>query len=215
MEPLTEHCLQAGFFINSGHAKIIELSKEITKGIGSEKDKAIALYYHIRDGIKYNPYGVSIIPSYSQASNIIQREKQEGHCIDKGIVLAACGRAIGIPTRLQFANVRNHIGTSKLEKHLGTNLLVFHGFMEFYLENKWVKCTPAFNKELCDHLGVSTLEFDGETDSIFQEYDGEGGGYMTYEHYYGAFHDFPLDLFEREMRKYYPQLFETNYVMGS
>ncbi len=214
MERSVQHCLQAAFFINSDHPDIIALVREIIKGLETEKEKAIALYYEIRDRMRYNPYGVSVVPSYSQASNILNRENNEGHCIDKAILLAACGRAAGIPTRLQFANVRNHIGTSNLEKHLGTNLMVFHGFMEYYLDKNWVKCTPAFNKELCDRLGVAPLEFDGENDSIFQEFDGEEGGYMTYEHYYGTFHDFPLDLFEQEMRTYYPQLFEINYVKG-
>ncbi len=215
MNSSVRHCLESAFFIDSDHPSVIDFAKKSTQGIIDEKEKAIALYYTVRDMFHYNPYGVSIVPDYSVASNILAREKKEGHCIDKGILLAACGRAVGIPTRLQFANVRNHIGTSNLEKHLGTNLMVFHGFMEFYLNKKWVKCTPAFNKELCEKLNVATLEFDGENDSIFQEYDGNGGGYMTYENYYGAFHDFPLDLFEREMRTYYPQLFETKYVLGS
>ncbi len=93
-----------------------------------------------------------------------------GHCIDKALLLAACARVLGIPSRLHFANVRNHIGTAKLEAMLGTDLLVFHGYTELFLEGRWVAATPAFNKELCAHLKVPPLEWDGRTDAIFQAY---------------------------------------------
>ncbi len=209
MESL-EHFLSPAFFINSDHPNIKKLAKEIVKDTKDKKQQAILLYYYIRDMFKYNPYNIHLHPTHSQASNIIQRNKKEGHCIDKAIVLCACARALEIPSRLHFANVRNHIGTEKLEEYLKTNLLVFHGYMEFYLDDKWVKATPAFNKELCDKLNVATLEFDGEHDSIFQEYDKTGGTFMTYEHDYGVFHDFPLDLFLKEIKTYYSHLFEEN-----
>lgn len=203
-----EHFIHPAYFIDADHEKVIALAKEITQGITSPKEKAIALYYHVRDVFRYSPYNISLSPQYSKASNIISREEKVGHCIDKGIVLCALGRAVGIPTKLHFTNVRNHIATEKLEEYLGTDIMVFHGFMEFFIEGKWVKCTPAFNLELCQKLNVAPLEFDGENDSIFQEYDRKGGDFMEYLHDYGVFHDFPLDLFEREIRKHYAKVFE-------
>ncbi len=124
-------------------------------------------------------------------------------------MLAACARVVGIPSRLGFANVRNHIGTSKLEEFLKTDLLVFHGYCELHLEGKWVKATPAFNRQLCRRLGVPPLEFDGQSDSIFQQYTPDGDCFMEYLHDYGQFADVPRELFIHELKKYYAHIFEN------
>ena len=115
-----------------------------------------------------------------------------GHCIDKALLLAACARALGIPAQLHFANVRNHVGTAKLEERLGTDLLVFHGYTELWLDERWVAATPAFNKALCDRLGVAPLEFDGEHDSIFQAYDREAGTVHGVRHRPRQLRDHPV-----------------------
>ena len=49
---------------------------------------------------------------------------------------------------------------------MGTDLFVFHGYTELYLDGKWVKATPAFNLSLCTKFRVKPLEFDGRADSI-------------------------------------------------
>jgi transglutaminase-like putative cysteine protease len=208
MNPALDHYTSPSYFIDSENKDISSWTEEITQGIEPIHEQAIALYYAVRDGWRYNPYRISLLPEHSKASSILDRDIKEGHCIDKAILLCALGRAAGIPSRLHFANVKNHIGTEKLEEYLGTNVLVFHGFLEFHLNGEWVKCTPAFNDQLCQKLNVVPLEFDGKNDSIFQEYDKEGGQFMEYLHDYGIFHEFPLDMFEMEIRKYYPKVFE-------
>ncbi|NIV15920.1 MAG: transglutaminase, partial [Aliifodinibius sp.] len=89
-----------------------------------------------------------------------------------------------------------------------TNIMVFHGYTELHLNGRWVKATPAFNKELCEKLRVAPLEFNGEEDSIFQEYNHEGGKFMEYLHDYGRFPDVPYELFVHELKKHYPHVFE-------
>lgn len=203
-----EHYISSSYFIDADNKAIVSWAKKVTQGIESAHEQAVALYYAVRDGWRYNPYQLSLMPHKFRASNILCRDIKEGHCIDKAILLCALGRAVGIPSRLHFANVRNHIGTEKLEEFLGTNVLVFHGFLEFHLNGEWIKCTPAFNEQLCQKLNVAPLEFDGINDSIFQEYDKEGGQFMEYLHDYGVFHEFPIDMLGKEIRKHYPKIFE-------
>jgi len=112
-----------------------------------------------------------------------------------------------VPSRLSFYIVRNHIATHRLEKVLEKNYLVFHGAAEMFLGGAWLKATPAFNKRLCDFLGVDPLEFDGTGDSIFQEFDRSGNTFMEYMHDYGAFDDLPYDLYLAELRNHYPNIF--------
>ena len=122
------------------------------------------------------------------------------------MLLAAAARSVGIPSRLSFYIVRNHIATERLAKALEKDYLVFHGAAEMYLEGNWVKTTPAFNKRLCDFLGVDPIEFDGTRDAIFQEYDRSGNVFMEYLHDYGAFDDMPYQMFLDELDKHYPHL---------
>ena len=109
-----------------------------------------------------------------------------------------------------YAIVRNHIGVEKLEKYLKRPEIVFHGYVEVFLNEKWVSCTPAFDKRICRISGVPPLPFDGENNSMFQKYSGDQL-FMEYIHYYGTFDDVPVQLMNNEMQKYYPHLFEGEW----
>ncbi|MCW5908863.1 MAG: transglutaminase domain-containing protein [Chitinophagales bacterium] len=192
-------------FIDSNHAEVKRYAAEKTQGCNTGKEKTIALYYAVRDDILYDPYHLILKPEVISASQTLARGS--GYCIEKSLLLCAAGRALGIPSRLGFSIVRNHLSTQKFVEMLRTDKFVFHGYNEFWLEDKWVKCTPAFNKSLCEKFGVAALEFDGEHDSIFHEF-AHGKKYMEYLHEYGQFDDFPFDLFVQELRIHYPHLFE-------
>ncbi|MBP6047928.1 MAG: transglutaminase domain-containing protein [Chitinophagales bacterium] len=201
--------LQPSYFIDSNQPDIIRFVKNT---IGNEIDKtkiAIKLYQSIRDGWRYNPYNIDLRHKAMIASSIFNRENKQAYCIEKACLLAACLRVVNIPARLCFFDVRNHIGVEKLIEILGTDVLVFHACTDIYLNDKWVKATPAFNKELCDHLGVEVLEFDGENDSVFQQYDKEGGQFMEYLKDYGSFHDVPHDMFVMLLLQNYAHFFKS------
>lgn len=197
--------LQPNENMDYAHEAVQAFVQKHTDIASSPTDNIVRLYYAVRDGFVYNPYQISLDTAHYQASYLVQRTS--GHCIDKAIIFGACARAIGVPSRLHFARVRNHIGTEKLEEMLGTNVLVFHGYVSVFLENKWVKATPAFNKALCDKLNVEPMDFDGKTDSVFQQYAREGNKFMEYLHDYGPFPALPYELMIAEWRKYYPKLF--------
>ena len=202
-----EPFLEPNYFADADHAAIAEYALHHAGPGPTPVERAVSLYYAVRDGFRYNPNNVQAERAAFKASSVLLRERAlGGHCIDKANVLAACSRFLGIPSRLHFANVRNHIGSAELERRLGTDLLVFHGYVELYLDDKWVAATPAFNKELCDHLGVEPLEFDATRDSIFQQFDRKGGKFMEYVHDYGTYPDIPFDLMIAEWRKHYPAL---------
>jgi hypothetical protein len=75
--------------------------------------------------------------------------------------------------------------------------------VEFYLEGKWVKATPAFNLELCRRHSVIPLEFDGRSDSIFHPYNREKKMFMEYVADHGTFADVPVDLIVDGWRRAY------------
>lgn len=174
----------------------------------SQLEQALQLYYLVRDGFLYDPYHLDLRPAALICSHILT--KKRAWCVEKAIVLATCARALGIPAKVGYAIVTNHLGDEKLELYLKRKEIVFHGYVELFLEGKWVICTPAFDSRVCRINGVPPLNWNGKEDSLFQAFKGEEQ-FMEYIHYYGTFADVPVELMNAEMKKYYPHLFETVY----
>ncbi len=192
-------------FLDFDNSDVREFAGRNSDENKTAKENAVSLYYAVRDGFTYNPYALDLRREGLKASNLVGRKS--GYCIEKAILLAASARSVGIPSRLSFYNVKNHIATERIEKILGTNVLVFHGAAELFLDGKWLKTTPAFNRRLCEKLNVAPLEFDGAADSIFQQFDESGAVFMDYLFDYGDFADFPYELALSEMRRHYPHIF--------
>jgi transglutaminase-like putative cysteine protease len=185
-----EQYLSPTEIIDCNHPAIREYAAGTLGDAKDAIDKAIRLYYAVRDGIWYDPYYPFFLPEHYRASNVLRGGR--GFCIPKASLLCAVGRASGIPSRPGFANVRNHLATRQLLDFLGTDIFVFHAFTEFFLEGKWVKATPAFNSELCMRHGVEPLEFNGREDSIFQPYNSDKRKFMEYLEFLGSFEDIPV-----------------------
>ena len=208
-----ENYLQPTEFLDYDDESVREFAARTSAGAKTKREMAVKLYYAVRDGFQYNPNLLDLRREGLKASDLLKRN--HGYCVEKAVLLAASARAVDIPSRLSFYIVRNHIATDKLEKLLRKNYLVFHGAAELFLDGKWLKTTPAFNKKLCDFLKVEPLEFDGTKDSIFQEFDRTGNVFMEYLHEYGAFADLPYELYLSELNKHYPHIFENGkYTRG-
>lgn len=177
--------------INSDHLQIIEFTSRVLSGETDPTKKAVKLFYAVRDGIWYDPYVPFHRPEHYRASNVLKLGR--GYCVYKASLLCAMGRACGIPSRVGFADVRNHLITQQLLEHMGTDIFVYHGWVEFYLNEKWVKATPAFNKELCEKHNVPPLEFNGNEDALFQPYNLENKKFMEYVKFHGTYADIPVD----------------------
>lgn len=205
--------LQPTQFIDSDSSDIIEHAKDVVGDATKDIDKAIKLYYAVRDGITYDPYRIDFNPVALKASVVLARG--HGFCISKAVLLAALARAEGIPSRLGFADVKNHLATERFRKLMQTDIFMYHGYTELFLENRWVKATPAFNRSLCDRFQVRPLEFDGRNDSVFHEFDRKGNRHMEYVRDRGQFADLPYNQMLEVIRKHHPALFsEGSAVIG-
>ena len=200
------------YFIESDHPKIIAYAERHTTDASSDTEKAVKLYYAIRDGVRYNPYDIDPAPESMRASRIL--EKGQGYCVAKAVLLAACLRSMKIPARLGFADVKNHLNTERLKKRMGTDLFVWHGYTDIFLQGKWVKATPAFNLSLCQAFGTLPLEFDGTEDSIFHPLDASGNRHMEYVHDHGRFQDLPWQEILTAFKATYPNFYDA-YEKGA
>ncbi len=191
-------------FVDSDDPAVREFAERAVGTATSEVDRAVALYYAVRDGVRYDPYAMSARPDDYRASVVVRRAG--AYCIQKSVLLAAVARAAGIPSRLGFADVRNHLTTPKLREVMGSDLFVYHGFTELHVDGKWVKSTPAFNLSLCQRFGVLPLEFDGRTDSILHPFDAENRRHMEYVRERGSFAELPFDEIMGAFGEQYPGL---------
>lgn len=177
--------------IDSNHELIQDRAAEIIGGSKDPVEIATKLYLAVRDGIRYDPYAPFYLPDHYRASYVLKRGRS--FCVPKASLLCALARACNIPSRVGLADVRNHLTTKQLTDFMGTDLFVCHGFAELYLEGKWVKATPAFNRELCEKHHVPPLEFNGREDSLFQPYNLQNQKFMEYVAFRGVYPDIPVD----------------------
>ncbi|MGD9486951.1 MAG: transglutaminase family protein [Calditrichaceae bacterium] len=208
MTDILQIYLKPTYFIDSDSSEIIEFSSENIKGEKTDIEKAVKLYYTVRDGFRYDPYKIDLERAAFKASSVLK--KGYGFCINKAVLLTAAARAAGIPARLGFADVKNHLTSKKLTELMQTDVFLYHGYSELFLDHKWVKATPAFNLRLCKRFNVKPLEFDGTGDSVFHEFDTNGNRHMEYIHEHGSFADLPYDRIYSEYKKHYPLLFSMN-----
>jgi len=195
--------LAPGEYIDSDHPAIIKfVGKTVTPDMpASEK---VRRFYLAAREIRYDPDLDYSDPEIYRASSVLQAGN--AYCVGKAALFAALCRASGIPARVAFADVTNHLSSEKLREQMGTNYFAWHGFTEVFLEGRWVKASPTFNSTLCSRFGVAPLEFDGGADALLQAYDGAGRTFMQYEVLHGAFHDVPAKFLMAEMARLYPSL---------
>ena len=219
--------LQPARFIDSDAPNIRELTRDAIKGAGNDTERAIALYRAVRDRVLYDPYVDITSPRFYRASDVLALGR--AYCVGKACLLAAAARAAGIPARVGYADVRNHMTSphhsdkslqdltktynpyiegwiTRLYALLGTDVFLWHSYADLCVEGRWVKATPAFNASLCDRLGVHVLEFDGYSDSLFQQFDRAGNRHMEYVLDRGTFADVPFEKIVADFRTHYPAL---------
>jgi transglutaminase-like putative cysteine protease len=196
--------------IDSDHKSIQDYARETISESKELIEVAVKLYLAVRDNIRYDPYSPFYLPEHYRASNVLKRGRS--FCVPKASLLCALGRACGIPSRVGFATVRNHLATKQLIEFIGSNLFVYHGFVEFYLEGKWVKATPAFNSDLCKRHHVPPIEFNGREDSLFQAYNLQNQKFMEYVAFHGVYADIPVDRIVAAWEKAYGEDRVKNWI---
>ena len=199
--------LQPAAMVDSDHPEVLAFVREHARG-ADDRERAVSLYYAVRDQLRYDPYRIDLSVAGMKGSTALA--KGYGWCVPKAAALAAVCRAAGIPARVGYADVRNHLSTERLRQNMGSDLFVWHGYTDIWLDGQWLKATPAFNIELCDRFGLLPLEFDGRADSIYHPFDKAGNRHMEYVHQRGTYDEMPLD----EMVADFARVYGPGQIMG-
>jgi len=191
--------LRPTFAIDSDHGSIASTVQRVTRGCSDNADKAVALFYFVRDSIHYNVFMISVFKEDFKASRVL--EWGRGYCVQKAVLLTALGRAVGIPSRMAFAKITNHRVPPHIYEKLGVNTFPRHGYNQFFLNGRWVNVAATFDKNLCDKNGLPVVEFDGKHDAILPEKDLRGEPYIEYIEKFPPADDLPFDwIVERIVR---------------
>ena len=202
--PISRLYSEPAEYIDSDHPAVEAFARAAVPAGASAQDIARLLYTAVRDGIRYNPYVNMRDAESFRASSVLAAGN--GYCVGKAALYAAACRVHGIPARVGFADVRNHLTTEKLRASMGTDLFSWHGFTEVFVDGAWRKATPTFNDTLCAKLGVAPLDFDGHSDALLHPFDGAGRTYMQYVNDHGSYHDVPAKFLMREMAREYANM---------
>lgn len=191
--------MKSTFVIDWDAAPVKEKAQSLTKGQKDEIEKAKALFYSVRDQIKYNAYLPMLPDQFTRENHKASAtlERGEGYCVQKAVLLTALARAVDIPARLGFADIRNHYLPEEIAKFTKDNVLPYHGYCELYLEGKWIKATPAFDLKTFQEHQVIPVEFDGRNDAVFHRYNREGKVHIEYIRDHGYREDLPWDEFSK------------------
>lgn len=193
--------LQATEIIDVHHPTVTTFAENRIGDATTPVQKAVNLYYAVRDEIRYDPYNIDLSIEGLRASTTLKTAR--GWCVSKAALLAACCRGVGIPAKLGYADVRNHLSTERMRASMKTDIFIWHGYTSLYLDGKWVKATPAFNIELCERFNLKPLEFDGRGDSIYHPFDLLGNRHMEYLRERGEYADVPFEQMIEDFSRVY------------
>ena len=191
----SDEYLRPTFFIDCDAAPVKGKSGELTADMEGAREKAIRIFYFVRDKISYNVYSPRPTDADFKASHVLARK--EGYCVQKAVLLVALARAAAIPARLRFAEIRSHLTAPALVEKRGSNLFPYHGLTDLNINGRWVKATPTYDRGYCVKAGIAPVEFDGERDAMLPLHTLDGRLNAEYIRDRGFFEDLPIDEIRR------------------
>jgi transglutaminase-like putative cysteine protease len=189
-------------YVDSDHPLVTAAAERLTEG-AAPGEVAIRIFNYVRD-LCYGAPDFDDLASF-RASETLARGG--GYCVPKACAFTALARAAGLPARLAFADVTNHLASSHTLDLMGGRTFAWHGYAQIWIDGRWVSVSPTFDAELCARMGAPALDFDGIHDAHLQAIDNTGRTFMRYLRRHGTFHDVPARFLAREMPRRYPRMY--------
>jgi transglutaminase-like putative cysteine protease len=201
-------CLAATPTLDHDHPAVMAWTDAVIEDARTPVERAVKLFHAVRDGPLYDPY--CCVPTVEALRASTTLEMGRGGCAAKAILLAACCRGAGIPARMGFADVRNHLATHHLEELMDSDVHPWHGYALLYLDGHWLRAMPAFNVRLCRRFGMEPVDWDGKRDSLLHPPDWKGRRWLEYLRDRGEHDDVPVDEMAATFRDMHPRLVEES-----
>lgn len=193
--------LQPTEILESEHPDIVKFVTEAIDGAVDPIERACRLFLAVRDQIAYDPKVPFYKPEHYKAGYVLKLGR--GYCVTKACLLCTAGRAAGIPSRLGLVDLHNRGANPDIIEVLGCDIFTYHGYVEFLLEGKWLKATPAFDSSVFQKHNIAPVTFDGRNDAVFPSHNLDGAPYAEYLTHHGTFADLPLEALLKSWNKIY------------
>ena len=194
--------LQETRFLDLSNPALKKKTCALVDSINDLREQVKAIFFFVRDEIKYNPYTSFLQPEDYIASKTLLRG--EGFCIQKAALFTALLRILKIPAKLYFADIRNHLAPAKLRALMG-DVFIYHCYCGVLIEGEWLKLAPTFNREMCAKIRVETNDFDGFHDALLPLTNLDGALYVEYVKDRGEAADIPFNDIISAFKGFYGQ----------
>jgi transglutaminase-like putative cysteine protease len=145
-------------------------AEEIIEGASTPEDKALKIFYYVRDNIRF-----SMAFSRSKASQILRQGY--GECLTKTNAHVALLRAAGIPTRVRWVMVQSKVLRGLVAAFLLRAIAseASHFWVECLLGGRWISCEAFLDEPLYKGMlkqglitseQIPTIDWDGEKDLV-------------------------------------------------
>jgi transglutaminase-like putative cysteine protease len=126
-------------------------------GSGDDRQRAVRLYYAVRDSIRYDMTTFGLDPVQFNASKCLDADST--FCVPKAIAFAAAARSTRIPARLGFADVRNHLVSPRMAALIDDDVFRWHAYTSLMVDGRWD------DRRKHPHVSYGTAKREGERGS--------------------------------------------------
>jgi transglutaminase-like putative cysteine protease len=190
--------------IESTHSAIDEKVRSLTMGCTAEADRARALFFFVRDGIRYD-FRAAMVEDHYRASYILERGK--GFCVQKAILFCAMARNAGIPAALHFWDIRDHSLSRRTATFLKTRILYHHGIVDLWIGGRWIGIDASLDIGLIQRHGLDSVEFFPDRDCLMPGQTNSGKRHIDYINDHGRYADVTFSQIRSRLIAGYPHLF--------
>lgn len=138
-----EKYLNSTYLCESDSFEVKELGEKLTKGIENDREKAKALFQHVRDEYAWK------VRKIVGAKGVLNRQKNEALCMDNTNLFVALCRSQGIPAR--YLSMKCDIDNKKKEEPD----TILHIVAEIKVGGSWEVADPAFGEKTEEIVDVA------------------------------------------------------------
>ncbi|MDD4333475.1 MAG: transglutaminase-like domain-containing protein [Patescibacteria group bacterium] len=162
-----ENFLKPSHYCDCDSENIINKAKEITANCKTNRDRAVKIFYWVRDNIPYT-FG-----RWDKKASVILNEKK-GMCTSKAVLLVSLLRAVGIPAGFGVLEVKGREYLGVIALSIFTKVIKktsIHIYGGAFLNGKWVKIDPSADYLLSaktSYFNPTTqlVDWDGRADAM-------------------------------------------------
>lgn len=185
-----EQCLAETQYIDVRAPAILDATATLGMASRSPVERAGAVFSFVRDRLRYR-FAAPLDPTAYVASRILVAGS--GFCVQKALVACALGRAVGIPTALVLADLRDRSLSPTIVTALGTDVMFHHGLTAFHLDGAWRVADASLSPDLVTRKKYRQVEFDGRSDATLARTTEDGHAHAEYLAIHGLYADLPYD----------------------